>query len=120
MLAARTAPESAAAPPPLEQQPPQQQHQPMAPQQQRLLERAACAYQRCYCEENALLLSKQLAAQGAAPAGALYVVFVSNARRQVPLWAQRAAREGDGGLLVWDYHVRGAPRRVFVAPLGAA
>ncbi|KAI8474772.1 MAG: N-terminal glutamine amidase-domain-containing protein [Monoraphidium minutum] len=68
------------------------------------LERAACSYTSCYCEENALLLSKRLAQAGAAPADRLYVVFVTNRLRQTPLWFQRAGRDEDG-LVVWDYHV---------------
>lgn len=75
---------------------------PAAPPQ--ALERAACTYTACYCEENALLLSKRLAAAGAAPTGSLYLIFVSNPRRQAPLWRQRSSSYEDG-LVVWDYHV---------------
>lgn len=68
-------------------------------------ERGTCAYTACYCEENALLLSKRLAGGCAAAAEHLYVVFVTNRLRQAPLWCQRAGRDEDG-LVVWDYHVR--------------
>lgn len=33
-----------------------------------------------------------------------YAVFVSNERRTVPLWRQKAGR-GDEKLVIWDYHV---------------
>jgi hypothetical protein len=50
----------------------------------RLLERAECAHTACYCEENALLLSKQLVAQGVvSDPASLFVVFVANPARQV-------------------------------------
>ncbi|GBF88197.1 hypothetical protein Rsub_00909 [Raphidocelis subcapitata] len=72
--------------------------------QQRLPSRGDCTYTACYCEENALLLARRLRAAGAAPAAGLWVVFVTNPRRQVPLWCQRASSRPDG-LVVWDYHV---------------
>ncbi|KIY95534.1 WDYHV motif containing 1 [Monoraphidium neglectum] len=69
------------------------------------LERTACVYTSCYCEENALLLSRRLVDSGVVPAPeCLYVLFVTNRLRQTPLWCQRAASDEDG-LVVWDYHV---------------
>jgi hypothetical protein len=62
-----------------------------------------CAYTACYCEENALLLARRLRASGAAPAALLWVVFISNPPRAVPLLCQRASSRPDG-LVVWDYH----------------
>ena len=60
----------------------------------------ALPYQPYWCEENVW----QLAARDDLGDGARRVVFVSNAARQVALWAQKASREHDG-LVVWDYHV---------------
>ncbi|KAI3984153.1 hypothetical protein MKX01_011107 [Papaver californicum] len=34
----------------------------------------------------------------------LFVVFISNQDKQVPLWHQKASKRGDG-LAIWDYHV---------------
>jgi hypothetical protein len=49
-----------------------------------LLDRATCTYTSHYCEENALLLSHRLVECGAVPGPAvLYVVIISNPRRQV-------------------------------------
>ena len=57
-------------------------------------------YAACYCEENVWHLCHH-----PAPAeGARHVVFVSNASRACPLWAQRAA-PAPGQPVVWDYHV---------------
>jgi len=60
-----------------------------------LLERAACTYTPCYCEENALLLSKHLVRSGVVcSAESLYVVFVTNRRRQVRVYGGTVARLG--------------------------
>lgn len=61
--------------------------------------REACTYTACYCEENVYLLITQLREAGAR-LGDLFVVFVSNPSKQVPLWRQRAG--GPHGLVVWD------------------
>ncbi|KAL6619315.1 hypothetical protein ACP70R_034454 [Stipagrostis hirtigluma subsp. patula] len=60
----------------------------------------------CYCEENVYLLCKELIRIGVAePAGTdLYVVFISNEEKKVPLWHQKASYSDDGFIL-WDYHV---------------
>ncbi|XP_062231282.1 protein N-terminal glutamine amidohydrolase-like [Phragmites australis] len=60
----------------------------------------------CYCEENVYLLCKELIRIGDAdPAGAdLYVVFISNEEKKVPLWHQKASNFDDG-FICWDYHV---------------
>ena len=56
-------------------------------------------YTPFFCEENVW----HLARHADFAAHARWVVFVSNERRQCPVWGQRAA-EG-GGPVVWDYHV---------------
>ncbi len=55
-------------------------------------------YQPYYCEENAWRLAQRLAAQGHAPE----LVILTNAQRQVLVFAQRAA--GAAPYVVWDYH----------------
>ncbi|XP_031504845.1 protein N-terminal glutamine amidohydrolase [Nymphaea colorata] len=64
------------------------------------------AHTPCYCEENVYLLCKQLCTSGLSGIGGmdLFVVFISNDRKQVPLWHQRASVRTDG-LVLWDYHV---------------
>nr|CAB3465381.1 unnamed protein product [Digitaria exilis] len=60
----------------------------------------------CYCEENIYMLCKELIRIGVAdPMGTdLYVVFISNEERKVPLWHQKASNSDDG-FICWDYHV---------------
>ncbi|XP_051150504.1 protein N-terminal glutamine amidohydrolase [Andrographis paniculata] len=59
-----------------------------------------------YCEENVYLLCKKLAEDGIAKSDAsdLYVVFISNEKKQIPLWYQKASHRADG-VILWDYHV---------------
>ncbi|XP_019100724.1 PREDICTED: protein N-terminal glutamine amidohydrolase-like [Camelina sativa] len=59
-----------------------------------------------YCEENVYLLCKTLCENGVADATGsdLFVVFISNEKKQVPLWHQKASRRADG-IVLWDYHV---------------
>ncbi len=68
-------------------------------------------YQPFYCEENVW----HLARDPALAERERVVAFVSNARRLVPLWGQRAAPAPEQPV-VWDYHVllfaRGAGWRV--------
>nr|XP_024382569.1 protein N-terminal glutamine amidohydrolase-like isoform X2 [Physcomitrium patens] len=63
-------------------------------------------YTSCYCEENVYMLCKKLSKVGlAAPdASDLFAVFISNPKRQVPIWRQRSSKDA-AGLCVWDYHV---------------
>ncbi|KAF8065818.1 tun [Scenedesmus sp. PABB004] len=68
------------------------------------LDRGDCAHTRCYCEENVALLLRRLEAHGGRR-GALYAAVVSNAADAIPLWRQAAGDEGQGGFIVWDYHV---------------
>ncbi|KAI9597295.1 N-terminal glutamine amidase-domain-containing protein [Syncephalis fuscata] len=67
-----------------------------------ILTRSETQYTKQYCEENIYLLSKQLLAVD--PTSNALVVFISNERRAVPLWAQSASRD-DSTLVIWDYHV---------------
>lgn len=68
-------------------------------------------YQPFFCEENVW----HLAQSATFASKERRVVFVSNARRQVPLWCQKAG--APDGPVVWDYHVllfvRGPYWRVF-------
>lgn len=59
-----------------------------------------------YCEENVYLLCKTLCENGVADetGSDLFVVFISNERKQVPLWHQKASTRADG-IVLWDYHV---------------
>ncbi|EFH56210.1 hypothetical protein ARALYDRAFT_903515 [Arabidopsis lyrata subsp. lyrata] len=59
-----------------------------------------------YCEENVYLLCKTLCENGVADAtdSDLFVVFISNEKKQVPLWHQKASSRADG-VVLWDYHV---------------
>ncbi|XP_020688468.1 protein N-terminal glutamine amidohydrolase isoform X1 [Dendrobium catenatum] len=60
----------------------------------------------CYCEENVYLLCKKLVMLGvAAPTVRdLFVVFISNDDKKIPLWNQKASKSSDK-LVIWDYHV---------------
>ncbi|KAF8094403.1 hypothetical protein N665_0364s0024 [Sinapis alba] len=59
-----------------------------------------------YCEENVYLLCKTLCENGVADetGSDLFVVFISNEKKQVPLWHQKASTRADG-IVLWDYHV---------------
>ena len=63
-----------------------------------------CQYAACYCEENVYKLTQKLAVEHPESLPDTWAVFISNPGRCVPLWSQKAGREGDG-LVVWDYHV---------------
>ncbi|KAK9157266.1 hypothetical protein Scep_003840 [Stephania cephalantha] len=60
----------------------------------------------CYCEENVYQLCKTLSSIGVADADGsdLFVVFISNDNKKVPLWHQKASKQADG-FIIWDYHV---------------
>lgn len=58
-------------------------------------------YQPYYCEENAWWLTRELSQEQ--PTSKVFAVFISNAERACLLAHQRAG--GEGGLVVWDYHV---------------
>ncbi|GAB2267023.1 Protein N-terminal glutamine amidohydrolase [Dionaea muscipula] len=59
-----------------------------------------------YCEENVYMLCKKLCTSGIADAKGsdLFVVFISNEKKQIPLWHQKASHRADG-VTLWDYHV---------------
>ncbi|KAK6791213.1 hypothetical protein RDI58_010294 [Solanum bulbocastanum] len=59
-----------------------------------------------YCEENIYLLCKKLCDDGLAdPDGSdLFVIFISNEKKQIPLWHQKASQRAEG-VILWDYHV---------------
>ncbi|XP_057249137.1 protein N-terminal glutamine amidohydrolase isoform X1 [Beta vulgaris subsp. vulgaris] len=59
-----------------------------------------------YCEENVYRLCKKLCSSGMADTEGsdLFVVFISNDKKQIPLWHQKASHRADG-VILWDYHV---------------
>ncbi|KAG9131447.1 hypothetical protein Leryth_015278 [Lithospermum erythrorhizon] len=59
-----------------------------------------------YCEENVYFLLRKLIDDGQANSDGsdLFAVFISNDKKQVPLWHQKASRRADG-IVLWDYHV---------------
>ncbi|KAJ0003776.1 hypothetical protein NQD34_008874 [Periophthalmus magnuspinnatus] len=65
--------------------------------------REDCVYTSCYCEENVWHLCSWFRSEAEVQLQELYVLFISNHHRTVPLWRQKSAR---GDLpVVWDYHV---------------
>ncbi|KAK7791700.1 hypothetical protein R5R35_008714 [Gryllus longicercus] len=66
--------------------------------------RSDCKYTPCYCEENVWKLCSEVRDRQPAELPSCYVVFVSNDKRTVPLWRQRAGKEEEK-LVIWDYHV---------------
>lgn len=62
--------------------------------------REECDYTKCYCEENVYRLCERVPSSERSRFSA---VFISNATRCIPLFAQRAA--GERPFVVWDYHV---------------
>ncbi|WOK99105.1 protein N-terminal glutamine amidohydrolase isoform X2 [Canna indica] len=66
----------------------------------------------CYCEENVYMLCKNLCKVGVADQMGtdLFVVFISNEEKMVPLWHQKASKRNDG-MILWDYHVICIQRR---------
>lgn len=63
-----------------------------------------CSYAACYCEENVYKLCENVAKNTPAEVDKCYAVFVSNKKRVVPLWRQKAGRDEEK-LVIWDYHV---------------
>ncbi|PHT80687.1 Protein N-terminal glutamine amidohydrolase [Capsicum annuum] len=57
-------------------------------------------------EENIYLLCKKLCDDGLAdPDGSdLFIIFISNEKKQIPLWHQKASQRAEG-VILWDYHV---------------
>ncbi|XP_029023299.1 protein N-terminal glutamine amidohydrolase [Betta splendens] len=62
-----------------------------------------CVYTSCYCEENVWKLCDFIRRERTAPMEQLFVVFISNENRMVPLWKQKSGH-GDQPV-IWDYHV---------------
>ncbi|XP_071356274.1 protein N-terminal glutamine amidohydrolase isoform X4 [Trachinotus anak] len=65
--------------------------------------RENCVYTSCYCEENVWKLCEFVREDRTAPLEQLFVVFISNKNRMVPLWKQKSGH-GDRPV-IWDYHV---------------
>ncbi|XP_043493819.1 protein N-terminal glutamine amidohydrolase-like [Polistes fuscatus] len=57
-----------------------------------------------YREENVWKLCQDVATKHGSELQHCHVAFISNSRRSVPLWRQRAGKDEDK-LVVWDYHV---------------
>jgi len=63
-----------------------------------------CSYAACYCEENVFKICQSLKDNFENELDKCYAVFVSNKKRVVPLWRQKAGRDEEK-LVIWDYHV---------------
>jgi len=65
-----------------------------------------CIYTKCYCEENIWKLCERVQKDKPDLIKHCFAIFVSNPRRSVPLWCQKASR-GDPWQdpVIWDYHV---------------
>ena len=63
-----------------------------------------CSYAACYCEENVYKICQSLANTDQGELSKAWAVFVSNKKRVVPLWRQKAGRDEEK-LVIWDYHV---------------
>ncbi|XP_078124383.1 protein N-terminal glutamine amidohydrolase [Sander vitreus] len=75
----------------------------MEPEDRITPSRENCVYTSCYCEENVWKLCEFVRTERTAPLEHLFVVFISNENRTVPLWKQKSGR-GDQPV-IWDYHV---------------
>nr|VZI34148.1 unnamed protein product [Spirometra erinaceieuropaei] len=66
------------------------------------INRNSCVYTPQYCEENVykLLENIQLTSESD-----FYAVFISNPKKQVPLFFQKKGDANEDNLVVWDYHV---------------
>ncbi|XP_020516385.3 protein N-terminal glutamine amidohydrolase [Labrus bergylta] len=65
--------------------------------------REDCVYTSCYCEENVWKLCEYVRMERTGPLEEMFVVFISNENRMVPLWKQKSGH-GDQPV-IWDYHV---------------
>ncbi|XP_048729630.1 protein N-terminal glutamine amidohydrolase-like [Ostrea edulis] len=61
-------------------------------------------YTSCYCEENVWCLCDRIRDKYPDRLHNCYCVFISNNKRAIPLWRQKASKREDGQV-VWDYHV---------------
>lgn len=65
-----------------------------------------CSYAACYCEENVYKICQAIRDSregGQEELAKAWVVFVSNKKRVVPLWRQKAGKDEEK-LVIWDYH----------------
>ena len=65
-----------------------------------------CSYAACYCEENVYKICQAIRDSregGQEELSKAWVVFVSNKKRVVPLWRQKAGKDEEK-LVIWDYH----------------
>ncbi|KEG12744.1 putative DREV methyltransferase [Trypanosoma grayi] len=69
------------------------------------LTRELVPYASHYCEENVYKLTEKLYADCGLPGDDVFVVFVSNTSKQVPIWMQRLSGGDADNPVVWDYHV---------------
>ncbi|KAI8064185.1 N-terminal glutamine amidase-domain-containing protein [Gongronella butleri] len=67
------------------------------------LSKESLTYTRCYCEENIYKLCEHLRSTFPEALDRSNVVFISNERKQIPLWCQKASL--DRPFVIWDYHV---------------
>uniref|UniRef100_A0A0X3NV35 Protein N-terminal glutamine amidohydrolase n=1 Tax=Schistocephalus solidus TaxID=70667 RepID=A0A0X3NV35_SCHSO len=66
------------------------------------INRDICVYTPQYCEENVYKLLENIEI---ASESDFYAVFISNPKKQVPLFCQRKGDENEDNLVLWDYHV---------------
>ncbi|CAF0990953.1 unnamed protein product [Rotaria sordida] len=69
-----------------------------------VVNRDQCVYTSCYCEENIWKLCECWKQNNPNHLNSLYAVFISNKRRQIPIWEQKSASNSEH-LAIWDYHV---------------
>nr|XP_034957346.1 protein N-terminal glutamine amidohydrolase-like [Zootoca vivipara] len=72
--------------------------------------RPGCVYTGCYCEENVWKLCEYIRNQNLYPLEEFYAVFISNDRRTVPLWEQRAGVVGQP--VIWAKGAGVNPQRL--------
>lgn len=58
-------------------------------QDSKRLQYSNCVYTSCYCEENVWKLCQQIKKDNGTTLKEYHVVFISNKKRQVPLWMQK-------------------------------
>ncbi|XP_062579206.1 protein N-terminal glutamine amidohydrolase-like [Saccostrea cucullata] len=63
-----------------------------------------CVYTSCYCEENVWCLCDKIQKEYPDKIEKCYCIFISNKKRAIPFWRQRASKREDGQVF-WDYHV---------------
>lgn len=69
------------------------------------IDKESCIYTSCYCEENIWHLCQRIKRHVPDQfESGCHVVFISNPKRVIPLWAQKVSKREDG-LVFWDYHV---------------